>query len=101
MSTFTVDGVTYTITDHSAGTGLSEADVERMIRNLHGTSSYSNRVGNLDLAQRTIDIQIDNTSQNGTGYASGNGNILLDSSDFEDGAMPYIPDLELNLFVEV
>jgi hypothetical protein len=38
--TFTVDGVTYNITNHSVGEGLSAADVERVIRNLHKTDAY-------------------------------------------------------------
>jgi len=88
--TFTIDGITYNITDHSTGK-LSAADVEQVIRNLHKTDAYKEKLTN-DLAasggqDAVIDVHIDKPGENSAAFPDEDGGkaINLSSESFTGG----------------
>ena len=73
MTTIILDGVTYIITDYDPNSGLTEADVENIIQNLHSTGAYKNEISN-DIANSSdnvVDITIDGIDPtNGQKYST-------------------------------
>ena len=73
MTTIILDGVTYIITDYDPNSGLTEADVENIIQNLHSTGAYKNEISN-DIANsndNVVDITIDGIDPtNGQKYST-------------------------------
>ena len=89
--TFTKDGVTYNITDHSAD-GMSAEDMKKVIENLHETDSYKEEISN-DLRdaggdKSVVDVHIDHPDKSKTGTftppGGGETEINMESSDFTD-----------------
>ena len=68
--TVVIKGVTYEITDHSSGSGLSAADVERIVTNTSQEVTVSNMAADLansaTTAHRTVVIEIDKPGQTET-----------------------------------
>lgn len=96
MPQFTVqnrDGteVTYNVTDHSPNEGVSAADMERVIKNLHKTQSYEEKVsgplGQGGANTNVVDVHIDRPGE-GTATTiddSGRLGVNINSNEHVDG----------------